>query len=382
MRSIGIDLGTTNTVAAVDGHVLPVGLDVHGVIPSVVAFAPSGEELVGEPARARRPIDPSNTIYSAKRLMGETFYSYRTAEFRRSYPFELVEAQDAVTAFRTRAGDFTARDIATKVIGALTARASIQPDATSAVVTVPAAFELAQRSATRRALRNAGFPDVRMVDEPIATAIAYLQRSNLKHAVVYDLGGGTFDLAVLDCSVRPFRILAHGGDSYLGGDDIDRALAKWVALEVLRTTGWDLSADAQTFDRLVLETEKAKRKLSEQFSVIIDVADVDAAAPAGLEPVTLSRPKALALVSDLVRRTFAICDDVLRSAGLKTKDLDAVFMAGGSTALPGVAEHVQEYFGKRPRTDIPPMEAVAIGASLAAARPNLGELLSDEETSG
>ncbi|MEZ4254095.1 MAG: Hsp70 family protein [Polyangiales bacterium] len=334
----------------------------------------------GNAARERRPIDPKNTIYSAKRLIGESLTSYRTQEFRRNYPFDLTDTERGAVGFRTRAGVFTSRDIATRVVDELLARTRYVAEKTVAVVTVPAAFTDVQRSTTRRALRNAGIPQVRMVEEPVATAIAYLQRSNLRYAVVYDLGGGTFDLAILDCTRRPFQILAHGGDPYLGGDDIDRVIANWITRSVLERTGWDVSTDREVFDRLVMTVESAKRELTTRSAVTIDLSNIDPAAPQPLGSIELDRTRALGLASDLVRRTFAICDDVLGRAGLHARDMDAVFLAGGSTALPGVKEHVEQYFGKRPRTDVPPMESVAIGASLAAARPALAGLLEEDET--
>lgn len=380
MKTAGIDLGTTNTVLAMAGEVLPLASTGQTILPSVVAYPPSGEVLVGEAARARRPIDPKNTIYSAKRLMGESLTSYRAQEFQRNYPFELTHDRRGTAAFATRAGAHTAKDIAREIIRALLRETNTPPEALSAVVTVPAAFEAHQWSVTRSALRDAGIAKVRMVEEPIATAIAYLERSNLARAVVYDLGGGTFDLAVIDCSTRPFRVLAHGGDPYLGGDDVDRAIANWARDKVLRTAGWDLGSDRETFDRLVLRAEAAKCRLSENHDAVIDVAELDPAAPTGIASLRIDRPQALALSIDLVRRTFAICDEVLARAQVHTRDIDAVFLAGGATLLPGVKEHVQEYFGKRPRHDVPPMHSVAIGASLAAVRPSLAGLLEEAET--
>ena len=385
MKTAGIDLGTTNTVLASAGRVLTLAGTGKTILPSVVAFPPAGGHLVGEAARERRPIDPKNTIYSAKRIMGASITSYRAQEFQRNYPFDLVQDRMGTAAFQTRSGVFTARDIATKVVEALLAEtklggANLGGTMLSAVVTVPAAFEEHQWGITRRALRDAGITQVRMVEEPVATAIAYLERSNIKYGVVYDLGGGTFDLAVLDCTTRPFRIVAHGGDPYLGGDDVDRVLANFVRERVLKTAGWDLGSDPETYDRLVMRVEAAKCRLSEANDAVIDVSDVDAAAPTGIATVRIDRAQTMALASDLVRRTFAICDEVLARAGVRTKDIDAVFLAGGATLLPGVKEHVQEYFGKRPRHDVPALDAVAIGASLAAIRPGLAGLLEEDET--
>ncbi|MCA9580685.1 MAG: Hsp70 family protein [Myxococcales bacterium] len=380
MRTIGIDLGTTNTVAATRGDVLPLKDTIGGILPSIVAFPPNGTTLFGHPARLRRGMDPKNTIYSAKRLMGELPTSYAAQQVAQNYPFDLGVHEDGTVAFQTRAGTFSAQEIATLIVQHYCATTNLTPEEMDAVVTVPAAFGPAQRTATRRALRNAGMPEVRMVDEPIATAIAYLQRSNLRYGAVYDFGGGTFDFAILDCSNHPFRVIAHGGDPYLGGDDIDRGIAHWAADRVMRAYGWDLGSDSQIFERLVVASESAKIALSQTNDAVIDIAEVDPAAPTQLASLRIDRQRAWDITAGTIQRTFHVCDEVLREAGLRVDDLQAVFMAGGSTAFPGLAEHVQRYFGKRPRTDIPPMAAVAIGASFAAARPGLSEFLGEEHT--
>ena len=249
--------------------------------------------LAGATARKRRAIDPKNTIYSAKRLIGQRWLSYATTQFRKSYPFELVE-QRSGAAFRTRAGDFTPVDIGAKLIEKLFAARITLRTSVRAVVAVPAAFEPSARDATREAVERAGLSQVSVVEEPVATAMAYLttREERLRYAVVYDFGGGTFDLAVVDCSGAPARVIQHSGDAYLGGDDIDRALAAWVVGEVLAQHGWDLGADPEVFDRLVLQCERAKIRLSSTDDSSVELGQVDPAAPAATDRVRLTAAKA------------------------------------------------------------------------------------------
>jgi molecular chaperone DnaK len=368
MRTVGIDLGTTNTVAAIEGTIVrhPAGADESAILPSVVAFPPSGAVLTGSVAKKRRAIDPKNTIYSAKRLMGQRWLSYPASQFRRHYPFDLIEADGGTCAFKTRAGVFTPVDIAAKLIEKLfssrpTLRASLD-----AVVAVPAAFDPAAREATRKATERAGIPRVNVVEEPVATAMAYVTARNerQKYAAVYDLGGGTFDLAIIDCSSRPARVIRHAGDAYLGGDDIDHAIAEWVVGQVLERHSWDLRADAEAFDRLVVQCERAKMKLGPAEETSIDLSQVDPAAPAAAESVRLTRGQLAEIAHPFVSRTFLLCDQVLREASLQAGQIGAVYLAGGSTLMPLVREGVASYFGSLPRCEFDPMQVVAVGASL------------------
>jgi molecular chaperone DnaK len=243
------------------------------------------------------------------------------------------------------------------------------------VVTVPSAFRDDARLATMRGLEQAGFTHVHLIEEPVATALAYLERSSLRYAAIYDLGGGTFDFAVIDCSRYPFQVLGHAGDPYLGGDDVDLALAQLLAEGVLRSHGWDLRSDVITFARLIMVAETAKCALSRQNVVSIDITQVDDAAPTEVAPLELDRTMLESAALPLVQRSFGICDEVLRNVGLKARDIQAVFLAGGSTKLPMLANMVSAYFGRRVRSDLNPEHVVAIGASMAAARPDLRSLL-------
>lgn len=376
MASLGIDLGTTHTVLAQNGRAMVVAPDElrSTLLPSAIAYPPSRQELVGWEAKRRRPIDPKNTIVSSKRLIGARWGSYRAQRFAEHHPYELVE-QDGHAAFATRAGVLGPVAVATRLLSTATMWAGAAPATRKAVITVPAAFEAEERAATLSAAVDAGFAGVALIEEPVATAISYLDRSNVRYAVVYDLGGGTFDLALVDCSKYPFRVVAHAGDPYLGGDDVDRILATRIADRVLHEHRWDLAADPVTFARLVAVCESAKVALGDQARVLFDLGDVDPAGPWTSAPCAVTRQDVAAITQDLVRGTFALVDHVLADAGVRARDVDAIFLAGGSTALPGLEEMVGQYFQKRARHDLDPMAVVAVGASLAAARPNLARLL-------
>jgi molecular chaperone DnaK len=377
-RSLGIDLGTTNSVAASNAQVLPLldGETTRSALsPSVVSFLPNGGAVVGDAARERRPIDPVNTVYSFKRLMGESWTSYASRAFATQYPHVLSACPDGGVQFVTRAGPIKPDALATLIVSHLCMRSMIHPAQMPTVVTVPSSFHEPARRATLQALERAGFTDVRLIEEPVAIAIAYLQRANLRYGAVYDFGGGTFDLAIVDCSTFPFRVLGHGGDPYLGGDDIDRALADLVAEKVLRSAGWDLKSEPITYARLAIAIEAAKCGLAQQEQVTIDITAIDPAAPPSLTEFVVERALLDAAAVPFIRRTFAICDEVLSKVKLHARDLQAVFLAGGSTRLPMLNGMLSEYFSRKLRRDLDPEHVVALGASLTAARPNLWPLL-------
>ncbi len=374
MHTVGIDLGTTNVVAARRGELLSIarGEFGEGVLPSVVSYPPDGGFVVGAGARARLAIDPRNTIVSAKRLMGARWGSNQSQTFRANYVSQLVPMAGGRVGFRTRSGDIDPPGVAALVLRTLARRADLDPHATGVVVSVPASFDEPHRRATFDAIDRAGFASGMVVDEPVATAAAYLARSNLRYAAVYDLGGGTFDCAIVDCSRYPFEVVGYAGDSYLGGDDIDRDLARHVAERYLSTTGWDLASDAITFARLVAGCEAAKRRLAECEWTQIDLLRVDGALPAGMpDSFELDRALLWSLTEPMVRQSFGICDEALANAGVKSREVEAVFLAGGSSLLHGLADYVGKYFDKRPRRDIDPMHVVGLGASIIAARPDL-----------
>jgi molecular chaperone DnaK len=366
MTRIGIDLGTTNSVVARDGRALLLPDDGRTTLPSVVAFLPNGRTQVGEPARRRRAIDSANTIFSSKRIIGRLFDSYETQNFRERYPFRIVETDGRTPAFETRAGVVTPAEVATLVLRALLERTGVEPRDRAAVLTVPAAFAEPQRRATAEAAEKAGLSGATLLDEPSATAWAYLAAGReCRRALVYDLGGGTFDCAVVECGDGVPRLASHASDLMLGGDDVDHGLAEWVARHVLEKHNWDLANYAEVYDRLLYRCEQAKIQLSRQDEVEIDLAQVDPECPAPGDSVTVTRAFLDRLCRPLVGRTFVACDGVLRQAGLHPRDIDRVFLAGGTTLLPFVQEGVRTYFGHRGLLDLDPTEVVAIGASRA-----------------
>jgi len=369
MHSIGIDLGTTNSAIAADGQVLELRDGQHSseLLPSVVAFVPSGARVVGAAARERKLRDPKNTIHSAKRIIGQSWFSVRTRKFIKQYPFDLVD-KDGTPGFRTRAGVLTPQDVAAAIVAALCQRAGVQPKVHTAVVCVPAVFGPEQRAATAWAVEQARFAQVRTIQEPVATALAYADQGLAPKGLVavYDFGGGTFDLAVLDCSTKPFRVLAYGGDAYVGGDDIDQALADGVSREVLKRAFWDLRSEPTVFAALVVECERAKIRLCAEPETRVPLGEVDPAASLDHVDVVLTEKWLAELSAELVRSTFITCDGVLRDAGIKNKDIGAVLLAGGTTKLPVVREGVRSYFGREPLAEIDPLAVVAIGASVSA----------------
>lgn len=369
MAIIGIDLGTTNTVVAVNGKAERVDSEAGQILPSVVAFLPNGEELVGSGARRRRGMDPKNTIFSAKRIIGQRWHSSASKEFRRRYPFELREDAEGLPVFATRAGEISPTVIAARIIAAAGRNASLDLSQTTGTIAVPSLFRDAQVEATMEAGKLAGLGKTRIIREPSATAAAYLSQSDIKveRAAVFDLGGGTFDMAIVDCTKDPFEVMGHGGDIFCGGDDIDIGLAKWAAEEVLRTRGWDLQSDTSVFANLVMHCEQAKIGLSAADETVIDLGEVDPAAPFQDKNLVLRQAKLSELAQALVRRTFIICDEVLMKVGMKARNLDAVFLAGGATHIKVVREGIEAYFGQSGLCSLDPMEVVAIGAAMQGA---------------
>ena len=368
MSRVGIDLGTTNTVVAVDDHVLRIGEDGANHLPSVVAFLPNGKIQYGATARRRRSIDGANTIFSSKRIIGRRFGHSLTRAFRERYPFDLVDAGDDQPAFQTRAGLHTPADIAASLLGYVHQKAEPLLEDAEVVITVPAAFKEPQREATCAAALRAGFEQVRLVDEPSATAWAYHTDPEVDGIVaVYDLGGGTFDVSILDCSGATPRLLARTSEPYLGGDDIDRKIADWVAREVLKEHNWDLTNCSEVEVRLLTECERAKIRLSSCRETRLDLSEVDPECPAAAAGLLLRREVMDRLTAELVQRTFVSCDGVLGDAGVRAGDLSAVLLAGGSTYLPVVRQGVEAYFGRVGCADVDPLEVVARGASLASS---------------
>jgi molecular chaperone DnaK len=340
-----------------------------------VAFPPEGGALVGSEARRRKQSDPMNTLYSSKRLLGESFGSDAMRRFQQRYPHQLAQSDDGGVQFVTRAGRVRPPEVGALIVSHLCRRATPRPEEVSTVVTVPSAFTDAARRATVRAIQDTGITHLRLLEEPIATAVAYLHRANLRYAAVYDMGGGTFDFALLDCSRFPFRVVAKAGDRNLGGDDIDSALADAVADAVSEQTGCDLRANSLSYARLISACERSKRALGERERSVIELAEIDPAVPAPFARFVVDRALLEVAARPLIQRTFHICGEALANAGLKARDIQAVFMAGGSTRLFMLESMVSGYFGRRLRCDLDPEHVVALGASMVAARSELWPLL-------
>ncbi len=364
MHRIGVDLGTTNTVVAVGGRARPLDDGERTTLPSVVAFLPNGRVQVGEHARRRRAIDGSNTIFSSKRIIGRRYDSHEVRNFRDRYPFELEEVEGGWPAFRTRAGLISPLEVATHVLGALITRTGIEPENAPVTVTVPASFAESQKQATAEAAAAAGLGDVTLLEEPVATAHAYIAcGARSERAFVYDLGGGTFDCAVVDCTTGEPTLLAHTSDLTLGGDDVDHHLASHVRHWVIEKYNWDLASYSEVYNRVLSECELAKIRLSGEDSTGFLLGQVDPECPVPDEPMILTRRLLDLQCRELLQRSFSACDAVLRQAGLKPADIDTVFLAGGSTLLPVVREGVESYFGKSVAVGMDPTEVVATGAS-------------------
>jgi molecular chaperone DnaK (HSP70) len=365
MNRIGIDLGTTNAVAALGGRACPLDEEGRSTLPSVVAFLPNGGIQVGPLARRRRAIDGTNTLSSSKRIIGRRFDSFEVRNFRDRYALALEE-QDGCPAFRTRAGLVTPVEVATHVLQALIARAGIDPKEASVTVTVPSAFAAPQREATALAAHRAGLGEVRLLEEPLATAHASIAcGTRCERAFVYDLGGGTFDCAIVDCTAGAPAVIAHTSDLTLGGDDVDHRLAAWVRHSVIEKHNWDLASYAEVYDRVLSECELAKIELTTADRVEFLLGQVDPDCPAPDEPIAITRELLDAQCRELLQRSFSACDAVLRQAGMKASDVDVVLLAGGSTLLAVVEEGVASYFGQRGAMGMDPTEVVAIGASIA-----------------
>ncbi|WP_129716340.1 molecular chaperone DnaK [Pedobacter sp. SYP-B3415] len=369
-KIIGIDLGTTNScVAVMEGSEPVVIANSEGkrTTPSIVAFADNGERKVGEPAKRQAITNPTKTIYSIKRFMGSSF-DESSREVSR-VPYKVLKGDNNTPRVEIDDRKYTPQEISAMVLQKMkkTAEDFLGQEVTEAVITVPAYFNDAQRQATKEAGEIAGLNVKRIINEPTAAALAYgLDKAHKDmKIVVFDCGGGTHDVSVLELGDGVFEVKSTDGDTHLGGDDFDHVVIEWLADEFKNENGMDLHKDPMALQRLKEAAEKAKIELSSTTSTEINLPYItaDATGPKHLVR-TLSRAKFEQLVGDLVKRTIEPCRSALKNAGLSTSDIDEIILVGGSTRIPAIQEAVKAFFGKEPSKGVNPDEVVAIGAAI------------------
>jgi molecular chaperone DnaK len=368
-KIIGIDLGTTNSVVSVmeggDPIVIP-NAEGGRTTPSVVAFTKDGERLVGQVAKRQAVTNPKQTIFSIKRLMGRR-YSEVQDEVKR-LPYKVVEGANGMAAVEIQGKRYSPPEISAMILQKMkqTAEDYLGHQVEKAVITVPAYFNDSQRQATKDAGRIAGLDVVRIINEPTASALAYgLDKKKEEKVAVYDLGGGTYDISVLELAEGVFEVKSTNGDTHLGGDDFDQRLIEWLVAEFKRDQGIDLSKDPMALQRLKEAAEKAKMELSTvtQTDINLPFITADQSGPKHLN-MSLTRAKFEQLVDDLIQRTIPPMQQALKDAGLDPKRIDEVILVGGSTRVPKIQQIVKDYFGKEPNKSVNPDEVVAIGAAI------------------
>ena len=368
-KIIGIDLGTTNScVAVMEGGEPVVIANSEGMrtTPSVVAFTKTGERLVGQVAKRQAITNPKNTIYSIKRFMGRRMGEV-TRE-RSTVPYEVIAAKNDLAVVRSGDKEYTPQEISAMVLQKMkqTAEDYLGEKVTDAVITVPAYFNDSQRQATKEAGEIAGLKVRRIINEPTAASLAYgLDKKKDEKIAVFDLGGGTFDISILEIGDGVFEVKATNGDTHLGGDDFDQRIMDWLVAEFKRQEGVDLSKDAMAVQRLKEAAEKAKCELSTVMQTDINLPFITAtdSGPKHLQ-MTLTRAKFEQLCDDLFERTVAPCEAAMRDAGMSPNDIDEVVLVGGSTRMPRVQEIARKLFGKEPHKGVNPDEVVAVGAAI------------------
>jgi molecular chaperone DnaK len=370
-KILGIDLGTTNCcVAVVEGGTPQVICNREGsrTTPSIVGFSEDNERLVGQIAKRQAITNPMNTVFAVKRLVGRKFDSDETRHARDVLPYEIVRAGNGDIKIRARAKDYSPEEISAFILREIKefSEEALGEEITEAIITVPAYFDDAQRQATRDAGRIAGLEVLRIFNEPTAASLAYgLDRKGSEVVAVYDLGGGTFDISILELGDGIYEVKATAGDTYLGGEDFDKKIMDWLLADFERSTGIDLRQDRMALQRLKEAAEKAKCELSSalESTITLPFISADSSGPKHINR-TLSRSRFESLVADLIDRTAAPCLDALKAAGLKPSDVDQVIVVGGQTRTPRVQQIVAELFGREPNRDINPDEVVAIGAAI------------------
>ncbi len=372
-KVIGIDLGTTNSCVAVyeggEAKVIP-NKEGKNTTPSIVAFTDKGEILVGDPAKRQMVTNPERTIYSIKRIMGLMCNESKAEEAKKRLPYHVVDRNGAC-AIEVDGKTYTPQEISAKVLTKLKedAEAYLGSTVTDVVITVPAYFNDSQRKATQEAGTIAGLNVVRIINEPTAAALAYgLDKKEAEQICVYDLGGGTFDVTVLETGDNVVEVLATGGNAFLGGDDFDNRLIDWLVDEFKKETGIDLKSDVMALQRLKEAAENAKKELSSatETEVNLPFITADASGPKHLVK-KITRAKFESLIADLVDETITKIEEVLKDAGVSKNDIKEIVMVGGSTRVPMVQEKVKNFFGKELNKSVNPDEVVAIGAAIQGA---------------
>ena len=373
-KTIGIDLGTTNScVAIMDGKNPKVIENSEGIrtTPSVVAFTEKGEKLVGQSAKRQAVTNPKNTIFAVKRLIGRTFSDPKTKELAKKVSYSLMQAKNKDAWVKIADKDYAPSQISAMILEKMkeTAENYLGEKVTKAVITVPAHFNDSQRQATKDAGKIAGLEVLRIINEPTAAALAYgLDKSESKVIAVYDLGGGTFDVSVLEIGDGIFEVKSTNGDTFLGGEDFDLKILQYLCDEFKKTEGMDLMKDPLALQRLKEAAEKAKIELSNSMETDVNLPYItaDASGPKHLN-IKITRAKFESLVEDLITRSIEPCKAALKDAGLSASDIDDVILVGGMTRMPKVIQRVKDFFGKEPHKGVNPDEVVAIGAAVQGA---------------
>ncbi|MEQ1939733.1 molecular chaperone DnaK [Mesorhizobium sp. CN5-321] len=372
-KVIGIDLGTTNScVAVMDGKDAKVIENAEGArtTPSIVAFTSDGERLVGQPAKRQAVTNPENTIFAVKRLIGRRYDDPVTEKDKKLVPYKIVKGDNGDAWVESDGKKYSPSQISAMILQKMkeTAESYLGEKVEKAVITVPAYFNDAQRQATKDAGKIAGLEVLRIINEPTAAALAYgLDKKDGKTIAVYDLGGGTFDISILEIGDGVFEVKSTNGDTFLGGEDFDMRLVEYLADEFKKEQGIDLKNDKLALQRLKEAAEKAKIELSSsaQTEINLPFITADASGPKHLT-LKLTRAKFETLVDDLVQRTIAPCKAALKDAGLQAGQIDEVVLVGGQTRMPKVQEVVKQFFGKEPHKGVNPDEVVALGAAIQA----------------
>jgi molecular chaperone DnaK len=375
-KIVGIDLGTTNSCVAIvesgDPVVIP-NTEGARTTPSIVGFTEAGERRVGQVAKRQAVTNATNTIYGVKRLMGQPFASATTKRQIDHVPYEIVATDRGDAAVRVLDRTYTPPEVSAMVLETMKmiAESYLGEKVTEAVITVPAYFDDAQRQATKAAGKIAGLEVKRIINEPTAAAIAYgfdRKGKSGERVVVYDLGGGTFDVSILELSDGVFSVRAVGGDTHLGGEDFDDAVIDYLARKFQEQTGIDLLDDRIALQRLKEQSERARHELSSSLETEINLPFIasDHTGPKHLV-LTFKRNELELLTEDLVERTLAPCDQAMKDANLKPSDIDEVILVGGMTRMPLVQKRVEEFFGKKPHKGVNPDEVVAVGAAIQGA---------------